>query len=375
MKPRNLEEMKVFAKTAWLWLLVAVVGTGQVLRAQDMGETSIADEGNRFAITIGPVDLPAAGEHSHGAHGGVWPPVAEVQIPGHGYVTGFEWEIVNASGEQMPRAVLHHLNLIDPRHRELFLPISQRVAAVGNETQDIKLPGFFLGYPVMAGQPIVVSAMMHNPTGAELNDVYVKFYLNYTPTGRPWPLFDVFPFQLDVAFPAGDKSFSIPPGVSTWSYDASPAMPGRLMGIGGHLHPHAVNITFSDVETGEVIYEGLPIPGEGEELGGVTIGKLYLRGGEFISPEKTYRVSVTYDNPFPDSLPEGGMGVVGGIFMPTGGYPWPTADVSDELYQLDRNHYLRALQGKMDEIMAQSAGDPLPPAEDEHPAGTPAHEH
>ena len=34
---------------------------------------------------------------------------------------------------------MHHLNLIDPGRRELFLPISQRIGAVGSETVRLEL--------------------------------------------------------------------------------------------------------------------------------------------------------------------------------------------------------------------------------------------
>ncbi|MFQ5550844.1 MAG: hypothetical protein ACE5FJ_06365, partial [Gemmatimonadales bacterium] len=266
----------------------------------------------------------------------------------------------------MPREVLHHLNIIDPVRRELFLPISQRMAAVGGETLNYDLPWLLFGYPVRAGQSMVVVAMMHNPTGRDLSDVHVKFYFKYLEVGRPWPLFDVYPFQLDVAFPAGDKSFTLPPGRSSFSYEATPALEGRMLGIGAHLHEYAENITFEDVTTGEQIWEGLPILGEDGELHGVTVGRLYRTGGARLFTDHVYRVTVRYDNPTGDSIPEGGMGVVAGIFSPGGGYAWPTVDRADTLYALDRAHYMREVRGTLDVIRSLVSGSGPPRVEDEH---------
>jgi hypothetical protein len=45
--------------------------------------------------------------------------------------------------------------------------------------------------------------------------------------------------------------------------------------------------------------------------------------------------------------------VVGGLFIPSGTAPWPVADTSGDLYQMDLMHYRRELQGKYADILAQ----------------------
>jgi len=40
-------------------------------------------------------------------------------------------------------------------------------------------------------------------------------------------------------------------------------------------------------------------------------------------------------------LRQGGMGVVGGLFVPDGDVPWPTINLNDSLYQEDLRHFLR----------------------------------
>ncbi len=360
---------------------VVVVGvlTAVVLptaAAQESVTRLVNDEANgEFVLTIGPLELPLgamepseAGHHAggqndpHAVHGGaVFPPVTIVRFPVSGYLYGFSYEVFDGDGASLPVDVLHHLNLINPDHRELFLPISQRMLAVGKETGSQAMPWILLGYPVPEGTPMAVTAMLHNPTGKAHDAVYVRVRLKYVKAGRPWPLFNVYPFQLDVAFPAGDKSFNLPPGRSEWSYDASPALEGRIMAIGGHMHELAESIKFVDVTENEVIWEGFPINDEDGSLVGVTLGRLYRTLGAKIYPDHVYRVTVTYNNPAPDTLYAGGMGVVGGVFMPSGGGMWPRADKAHELYALDRMHYMREVRGTYEAIAGlvegQAAGN------------------
>jgi hypothetical protein len=335
------------------------------------------EDAKEFIVLIGPVDLPAMAmvseEGGHGGHGeATFPPVTEVNIPTSAYLYGFSYRVVDRDGAPLPTELVHHINLINPDYRELFLPISQRMLAVGKETGDQTMPWLLMGYPVPQGARMVVSAMLHNPTGADHLGVTVEVHLKYVKSGRPWPLSNVYPFQLDIGFPAGDKTVDLPPGESTFAYEASPAMAGRIMVIGSHLHEYATRIRFEDVTEGEVIWEGRSITDEGEKVVGVTIGRLYRKLGVKITPDHVYRVSVTYQNPSADTLYAGGMGVVAGVFMPRENIMWPRADVADALYVLDRKHYLQEVRGRYEEITAIA---PMPeggaPAEHDHST----HEH
>ena len=364
-----------------------LLGVTRMGTAQEPTVELVHDEaGREFVVVIGPVDLPAGGmaaeevdgqgamqemggHGGHGGHGGaVFPPVTEVSFPAAVYLYGFDYEVLDARGEPLPTELVHHLNLINPDFRELFLPISQRMLAVGKETGAQSMPRLLMGYPVPGGTRMVVSAMLHNPTGETHAGVSVRVRLKYVKVGRPWPLMNVYPFQMDVAFPAGDKAFDLPPGESTWSYEASPAMAGRIMVIGSHLHENATGIRFEDVTENRVIWEGRAITDEGDKVVGVTIGRLYRTGGAKITPDHVYRVSVTYDNPTADTLYAGGMGVVAGAFMPARAQMWPRAPLQHELYLLDRAHYLRQVHGRYEMIagMALDSTALAAPAEHDH---------
>jgi hypothetical protein len=307
-----------------------------------------AEDEREFTVEIGPVDLPGADAHAH--HGGsgphahtnaILPPVTEVKIPTDAYVNGFRVSVVDGSGKEVPHDLIHHLNFIDPENRELFLPISQRMLAVGKETGSHRFPKVLFGYPVRRGQPMVVSAMLHNPHPTTYSAVRVRVTFEYTRTRRPWPLFRVYPFQLDVLFPHGDKSFDLPPGRTERSYDASPVIDGRIIAISGHVHEHARSITLSDITTGKVLWEGKPVLDAEGKVTRMPVANFAGRWGVRLLKSHRYRVSVVYENPTTDTLRAGGMGVVGGLVLPAFRTTWPKADTADSTYGLDRSHYMR----------------------------------
>ena len=301
------------------------------------------------------VDLPAGMMH----HTGTQPPVSLAFMPTGGAIHGFRFELRDKKGHPVPNMLLHHLNVVDPSHRELFLPISRRVLAAGGETGEINFPWLLVGQPLIKGQRLVVSAMLHNPTTVSYKGVKVRIVMYYVPEGRPWPLLTTYPFQLDVAFPVGNKDFDVPPGHSERSYEGSPAIAGTIMAVGGHVHDYGSLLELSDATTGEIIWKAQP---EVDTTGGerkltLPIGKLYgwTRLGWHIVPEHRYRVTVAYDNPTGHLLTRGGMGVVGGLFVPDHDAAWPDAAPSDSLYAMDERHYLRLIgRDAMSDAMAET---------------------
>jgi hypothetical protein len=198
------------------------------------------------------------------------------------------------------------------------------------------------GARVRAGQRVLANAMLHNPTAVEYRGVRVRLVVNYVPDNRPWPFFAILPWQLDVAFPVGDKSFDLPPGRSERSYEGSPAVEGKLIVIGGHMHEYGRTIELWDVTTGKLLWHGEPDPAPPGKPKAVPVSKLYsFTGlGTRITPTHRYRVRVIYENPTGHTIAGGGMGVVGGLFMPNRNAAWPTTDPSDSLYQQDLRHFM-----------------------------------
>jgi hypothetical protein len=280
------------------------------------------------------VDLPAGGM--------VRQPASVAEFPVTGSIYALRAEIVDAAGRPLPVELLHHMNVMDPNERELFLPISRRILASGGETGEIRMPWLFVGSPFRAGEHVLAYAMVHNPTPVGYQGVRVRLVLSYVPAGRPWPFLSVVPWQLDVAFPVGDKSFDLPPGTSERSYEGSPAVAGKLLVIGGHMHGYGRTIELWDATTNELLWHGEPQPAPAGEASPVPMGKFYglTRIGLRITPEHRYRVRVVYDNPTGKTIPDGGMGVVGGLFIPDRGVAWPQPNTAEELYQKDLQHFM-----------------------------------
>src|ERR1700747_3753512 len=155
-----------------------------------------------LVIDLAPTDLPANTPH----HMIAQPPVATLEIPETGFIYGFRVLVVDSLGRPLPDELIHHFNLIDPDHRELFLPISRRLLAAGHETGPIRLPRLLFGLPLRRGEHVVASAMVENLTATSYPRARVRLAMNFTPAGRPWPLFSASPWQMGVAFPVGDKS-------------------------------------------------------------------------------------------------------------------------------------------------------------------------
>ncbi len=344
-------------------LLALGPGDGRSPGAPDPAGARIFTDPGRGALVIdlAPLELPARTPH----HALAQPPVATLEIPSDGYIHGFRVAVVDSAGRELSDELIHHFNLIDPDHRELFLPISRRLLAAGHETGAVRLPGLLFGLPLRRGEHVVASAMVENLTPVTYHEARVRLVMDFTPTGRPWPLFRASPWQMDVAFPVGDKSFALPPGRSQRSYEGSPAVPGKIVGLGGHMHDHGRLIEFVDVTAGQVIYRAAPIADSVGHIHSVPISRLYgwTRLGAHIAPDHRYRVTVYYDNPTGQAVPDGGMGVVGGLFVPDRGVEWPPADRSDSLYQQDYCHYMR-----------QSGGHEMRMA-DAMPMKLPMHEH
>jgi len=290
-----------------------------------------------LVLELPPVDLPAGTV--------VEQPASVGEFPVDGAIYALHAELVDEHGQHLPAALLHHMNVMDPNERELFLPISRRILASGMETGEIRFPWLLFGARVRAGQKILANAMVHNPTGVGYHGVRVRLILSYVPANRPWPLFSVYPWQLDVAFPVGDKSFDLPPGRSERSYEGSPAVPGKVIVIGGHMHAYGQAIELWDATTGKLLWRGEPAPAPPGEASAVPVGKLYSLTslGLHVTPDHRYRVRVIYDNPTGHTISNGGMGVVGGLFRPDRKAQWPATDPSDSLYQKDLRHFLGAV--------------------------------
>lgn len=311
-------------------------------------------ESSEIVLELPPIDLPAHGADA--AHGGHLTDAFVSRIPVGGWLRGYRTELVDAHGDALPSVLLHHMNLMTPDRRELFSPIMQRIAASGQETAPVQLPRVF-GYPVAAGERVLVRAMLHNPTGVDYEGVRVRVRLRYIPQQVAFEPWHVFPFYLDVTPPAGLHSFDLPPGRSEWSWQSSPVVPARIVALGGHVHRHAKELRLEDVTEGRVLWQSTPNLDANGDVVGMPQDYVIRRFGIKLDPAHTYRLAVVYDNPTSDTIVDGGMGALGGVVLVDRDAAWPGIDPEDPQYVRDVETTLRATDtGVMVGAPAASAG-------------------
>lgn len=287
-------------------------------------------------VVLGPVELPPRLNHYR-------VPVQMMEWPVEGWLHGYSWELRDADGDTLPASMLHHLGFIDPDRRQLFSPIAQRVVSAGNETKSPMLPRM-IGVPMSDDTRLLVIGMFANPTDRHVEEAYLHVTLRVSPKdGSVLPRMSVRPFYLDVMGPVGAKSFPVPPGRTVKGWEGSPAVDGRILGLGGHAHDFAREIRLVDLTTGDTIWRVEPETEDGHRLVHVPTAHTWKSGGVKIHADHRYRAEVEYLNPTDEAAAHGGMGVIAGVVWPAGD-GWPEIDPSDAAYQADLWNTLTAPQ-------------------------------
>jgi len=119
----------------------------------------VSDHGTYLLVEYGPIRLPARTTH----HQLDQPPTLTIRLPVDGWLRGMEVALVDGRGREVPRRLLHHMNVISPDSRDLFSDVMLRVVAAGAETAPVILPRF-IGLRVHRGDSLFVTIMFHNPS-------------------------------------------------------------------------------------------------------------------------------------------------------------------------------------------------------------------
>lgn len=292
-------------------------------------------EENAVEVTVGPLELPDGMPHLR-------VPIQIMEMPLDGWLRGYSWEITGPEGERLPDELLHHVNFVDPDHRQLFDPTFRRVLAAGRETTETMLPPV-IGIPFEDGTRYLISTMFANSTGRDFPEAYLHVKLHYVREGdRLVSPHDVYPFYLDVMGPIGTKDFPVPPGRTVQGWEASPAIDGRILGVGGHLHDYATRLRLIDLTTEETLWSTRPNASDEGRVHSVPEGHFWWKGGVEIHADHRYRVEVVYENPTDEPTPLGGMGVVAGVVMPADDAEWPELDRSHPDYREELMNHVTA---------------------------------
>ncbi len=263
-------------------------------------------------------------------------PVIRFEWPVEGWLRGFSIEIVDASGRPIDRRLVHHLIAINFDRRQLLYPSYERIFGIGQETEDAFIPKS-IGIPMKPATKLGMYLAWANETGKDLEGVQVRLKLAYSPPNlNPRPL-DALPIYMDVNLTVGKgNTFDIPAGRSEKSWEFTPPVSGRLLGVGGHMHDYGVAVRLEDAETGKTLSQITTtrtpdgkVTRIGRRLFGVTGQGLPLKAGH------KYRVVGVYDNPTGRTLVKGAMAHMVGLYAPSDFSKWPVLDLTDESLQDD----------------------------------------
>lgn len=285
-----------------------------------------------LTLSYGPIVLPANASH----HDLAQPRTLAVQIPADGWMSGYTVDLIDSAGHALPMSLLHHVNVIASKQRELFSDIMLRVAAAGPETAPLSFPKI-VGYRFHPGDSLIVSAMLQNETAtAYVATIRVK--MPFKGANSRIGAVSIFPFYLDVMPPAQAHSFDLPPGKSETYWEGKPAVTGRILGVGGHMHKYGTLLRLEDRTDNKVLWEGKPTVDSTGEVTGFPVARFVRRlgmPGLSMRADHVYRLTALYDNPTGVVIPDGGMGALGGVFLPSRGTKWPAVNPESNDYRID----------------------------------------
>jgi hypothetical protein len=293
---------------------------------------------HEVVITSGPwklANMPPMEDHDMMSMGNE-SPVQRFEWPVEGWFRGFRYDLVDAKGNVLDRRIMHHMIMVNFDRRQLLYSAVERLAGAGAETEDASVPKT-IGVPMTPGTKLGMYIMWHNETGKDLDAVYLRYRMAFSPKNQnPRPVTSL-PIYMDVNLTVGGtNTFDVPPGKSSKAYEFTLPTSGRLLGVGGHLHDYGVAVRLEDAETGKEITRVVAkrdssgkVLGVSRKLFGVTGEGLKLKGGH------RYRVVGEYDNPNKKLIPQGAMAHMVGLFVPDDMSKWPSVDPGDPTLQKD----------------------------------------
>lgn len=297
-------------------------------------------DSSRRTLTLraGPFLIPGAAKtdaaHAHhGAHDapGAQTPFLTFDWPVTGWIYAFEIELLDGEGRPLARSLIHHVNMMNLERRALLYDAVERTLAAGSETADVALPRT-VGFPMTAGTRMGILAAWANDSDRPVEGVQLVVRYRWSPANlNPRPV-DVLPLYMDVNYRGAGQSdsYDLPAGRSERSHEFTLPIDGRLLGAGGHLHDHAIEVRLEEVATGKEVVRLEAKLGAGRKIEGVEQKIFGVRGdGIRLHRDRRYRITAVYDNQTGATIPSGAMGIMIGLFAPQRIEDWPRVEATN----------------------------------------------
>jgi hypothetical protein len=125
-------------------------------------------------------------------------PVQRFDWPIDGWFRGFRVAVTDAQGHEVPRHVLHHLIMVNFSRRQLVYSAAERLMGAGTETDKEVVVPKTIGIPMKPGMKLGMYVAWHNDTGKDLDGVYLRLTMLWTPKNQnPRPV-NSMPLYMDV---------------------------------------------------------------------------------------------------------------------------------------------------------------------------------
>jgi len=270
-----------------------------------------SDDGQKITLRIGPMKLPAHTGHMK------MPQPADLtwKVPISGWLLAYHPRLVDASGGAVPGIVLHHVAFWNENRPDFLCPNKEEhIFGAGGELTDwAEIPGF--GYRIEQGDRIRVETMIHNPTATSYDAAYLEVTIPYR-NAKGAPLKSVYPAWMDVTA-CGHSGYNLPAGPSEKSGNVTVTYDGVLLGVGGHMHDYAKQITLEDATQKATVATLDAKLDEKGQLIAMPIKTFFEQGGYKLAAGDQLKITATYNNTTGKLLPDGAMGIVVGYFVPS----------------------------------------------------------
>jgi hypothetical protein len=262
-----------------------------------------------ITLREGPLTLPANTDHMKMPQ----PPDVFWTIPLDAFLRAYTPRLVDSNGNAVPGTILHHTAFWNTNRSDFLCPNKEEhIFGAGSELTDwMEIPGY--AYRVQKGDKIRIETMVHNPTTTAYNNVYLEVKIPYAdPTAAEK---SVYPTWMDVQS-CGNSGYDLHAGKNENTGTVTVKYNGILLGVGGHMHDYAKQITLEDTTRKETVATLNANVDEKGQLLSMPVVTFFDRGGYKFAAGDQLRITATYDNTTGQPLPAGAMGIVVGYFLP-----------------------------------------------------------